>query len=403
MSPRSAPAARGRPTTRGRWPERLPLLVIALVLAGLGPLVVFLWPAQAVGAGAGDDWSYPTARMVSAEFDGCADVPDEVPCGQGLAVLDESGRQVEALLHRDAWYQGIEAGDAVVLFRSTGVDGAPVHASHSPRRGGTMLLFAGATALLVALCVGARGLKALLSLALAAAFVWSFLVGGVAAGGSPLVYASVGAPVVLTLVLFATHGPSLKTTAAWLGTTTGVLVALLLGWWMSDSLRLGSGDGTAQDLQRVLPGLDLPSLASAALLLVLIGVLNDVSAAQASTVFSHAAEARRDEREPLDAAAWDQVVASSLVVGRDHAASAVYTVVFSVLGAGMAGLVLSRALGVGTAALVQSDAVATVVVQVLAGMAGTAVAMRATTSFAVALARGFGSGHEGTRARRHAH
>lgn len=360
------------------------------VLAVLAPVIAVLWPDPPASA-VSDGRTYVQATLSEVSFEGCEAVTDEVPCGRAVAVIDGTEAQVEVLLYRDAWFSETKAGDAVILFASMSPQGDGfVYSYHSPQRGPMMLLFGFAALVVVGLGIGRRGVRALCSLAMAALFIWVFLVGGIAAGGSPLLYTAVSAMFVLTVVLFFTHGLSTTTLAAWLGTVTGVGIAVLLGWWMSSALRLGAGDATAQELSRSLPGLDLPGLALGALVLVLIGVLNDISAAQASTVFSHAASICPDDN--ADVGGWRRVLRSSLAVGRDHASSAVYTVVFSVLGAGLAAFVLASTFGVDIAAFMQSDAVATTVVQVLAGIIGTVVAMPVTTVFAVVLARRYGVG-----------
>lgn len=172
---------------------------------------------------------------------------------------------------------------------------------------------------------------------------------------------------------------------------------MAVGSALSWLLRLGPAGENAEML--TLSGLTVPveSIALAALLIVLIGVLNDISAAQASTVFSHLGAALPDdEGREMPARAeggrrswWRTVRHSSLNVGRDHAASAIYTVSFSVVGAGLFTLILSQTFGLPLGVVLQSDEVATTLTQMIAGIVGIVVTMPATTVIAVTLARWF--------------
>lgn len=112
-------------------------------------------------------------------------------------------------------------------------------------------------------------------------------------------------------------------------------------------------------------------------------LLYGIAAARASTVFTHLDEG-------VD---WRSRWRSSIQVGRDHAASAIYTIIFSVLGAGLAGFIMSATLDVPLGVLLQSDTGATTVVQALAGIVGTVVAMPVTTWCAIFLARRLGTQH----------
>ena len=77
----------------------------------------------------------------------------------------------------------------------------------------------------------------------------------------------------------------------------------------------------------------------------------------------------------------------ALDVGQDHAASAIYTVSFSVVGASLAAFVAAKSYGMPVWALMQSETVAHTIVQLLAGIVGLTVTMPATTLFAIWFAR----------------
>src|SRR5690606_15390967 len=88
--------------------------------------------------------------------------------------------------------------------------------------------------------------------------------------------------------------------------------------------------------------------------------------------------ARADDRSLLRRA---------MTVGQDHAASAIYTVSFSVVGASLAAFVAAKSYGLPAWALLQSEDVARTIVQPLAGRAGLTVPMPAPAPCAIGLAR----------------
>ncbi len=369
-------------------------MLVIIVSAVLLPVVIVLWPGAPVSTlGTSVSQDHQSAVISDVAFDNCDNVSDEVPCGSATGTLDD-GTTVEVMLYRNAYFNDVSDGDTALISEATASDGDRSYTYYSPQRSGTLAVFALGALGLVALAVGFRGLRAFVSLLASAVFIWYFLIGGIAADGSPLLYSSVTVIFVLTAVLFYTHGLSAMTIAAWLGTLIGLCVAMAVGTALSRLLRLGPAGENAEML--TLSGLTVPveAIALAALLILLIGVLNDISAAQASTVFTHlAAGVREGEGDETPSAAtgrrswWRTVRDSSLNVGRDHAASAIYTVSFSVVGAGLYTLILSQTFGLPLGVVLQSDEVATTLTQMIAGIVGIVVTMPATTAVAVTLAR----------------
>ncbi|SMY05301.1 YibE/F family protein [Brevibacterium antiquum] len=231
----------------------------------------------------------------------------------------------------------------------------------------------------VLLVVGGKGIRAIASLLASAVFIWAFLIGGISGGGSPLLYTTVSIVLVLTAVLFFTHGLSTKTLAAWAGTICGAATAMIAGTLLSTWLRLGPADESASALTYTSLDIDLSALSLAALLIALIGILNDIAAAQAATVFSHTTPGTRPS--------WKAIAPTALAVGRDHSASAIYTISFSIVGAGLAAFVLAHAYNQPLSAFLQTDTVATTLTQMLAGIIGIIITMPATTAFALLLSR----------------
>ncbi len=283
------------------------------------------------------------------------------------------------MLFRDAWLSHVDDGDRAIVYASESPDSGTVYTFHSHDRGLKLIASTFIIIALVLLVVRGRGIRAIASLVASAIFIWAFLVGGIAAGGSPLLYTTISIILVLTGVLFFTHGLTTKTLAAWGGTMCGAATAMAAGTLLSTWMRLGPADESASSLTYTNLNIDLSTLSLSALLIALIGILNDIAAAQAATVFSHTTPDTRPQ--------WKVIVPTALSVGRDHSASAIYTISFSVVGAGLAAFVLAHTYNQPLSAFLQTDTVSTTLTQMLAGVIGIIITMPATTVFALLLSR----------------
>lgn len=353
---------------------RLATAVVVVIAVTLIPLVIALWPQQPRTT----DTTYPSAVLSDVSYTDCENVTDEVPCGQATGTLS-TGHHVDVMLFRDAWLSHASNDDRAILYASNSPDSETVYTFHSHDRAIKLAVFTIIVIIVVLLVVGGKGIRAIASLLASALFIWAFLIGGISAGGSPLLYTTVSIVLVLTAVLFFTHGLSTKTLAAWAGTMCGAATAMLAGTLLSAWLRLGPADESASALTYTSLDIDLSALSLAALLIALIGILNDIAAAQAATVFSHTAPGTRPN--------WKSIAPTVLAVGRDHSASAIYTISFSIVGAGLAAFVLAHAYNQPLSAFLQTDTVATTLTQMLAGIIGIIITMPATTGFALVLSR----------------
>lgn len=348
---------------------RLATAVVVVISVALISLTIALWPNPSITT----ETSYPSAVLSEVSYTDFENVTEEVPCGDATGTLS-TGQQVNVMLFRDTWLSHVDNGDRSILYASESGDSETVYTFHSHDRALKLAIFTIITIALVLVVVGGKGIRAIASLLASALFIWAFLIGGIAAGGSPLLYSAISIVLVLTGVLFFTHGLSTKTLAAWGGTMCGAATAMLATW-----LELGPADESASALTYTSLDIDLSSLSLAALLIALVGILNDIAAAQAATVFSHTT--------PGTPPTWRAILPTALAVGRDHSASAIYTISFSVVGAGLAAFVLAHTYNQPLSAFLQTDTVATTLTQMLAGIIGIVVTMPATTAFALLLSR----------------
>ena len=239
----------------------------------------------------------------------------------------------------------------------------------------TIWLWLGAAVLLIVLVGMTRGVLSLLGLGITLAAVMGFLVPALLRGGDPVALAITTGAAILFPVLFLVHGINWKSASALAGTlTTMVLAAGLANLAISTSQLRGLGNEDNLLIQLYLPDVSVTGLLLAGFIIGALGVLNDVTIAQASTVQELYEAAPRSR--PME------VFRSAMRVGRDHIASMVYTLVLAYLGTA---LPLSILLSVSDRPLMQSltsDVVATELLRSIIGAVALVLAVPITTLIA---------------------
>ena len=246
------------------------------------------------------------------------------------------------------------------------------------------------TAIAIAAVAAWRGVRAIAGLVLTLGVVAAFLIPALLRGGPPVALSLVTGAVVLFPVMFLVHGVNWKSAAALGGTLTSLAAAAGLA-----HLAIGGADlrGLADEsnllIQLYLPAVSVTGLMLAGFIVGALGVLNDVTIAQASTV-TELADADPDAG-PLE------LFTSAMRVGRDHIASMVYTLVLAYVGAS---LPMTLLLSVAERPLLQvltSDIVATELLRSAIGALGLTLAVPVTTAIAAVTAQVREQGREQRR------
>lgn len=236
-------------------------------------------------------------------------------------------------------------------------------------------LWLGAAVVLIALVGMARGALSLVGLGITLVVVMLFLVPALLRGGDPVALAITTGSAIAFPVLFLVHGLNWKSASALVGTlTTMVLAAGLADLAITTSHLRGLGDDDNLLIQTYLPGVSVTGLMLAGFIVGALGVLNDVTVAQSSTV--------RELYEAAPKSRPIEVFRSAMRVGRDHIASMVYTLVLAYLGTA---LPLSILLSVSGRPLLQSltsDVVATELLRSTIGAVALVLAVPITTIIA---------------------
>jgi uncharacterized membrane protein len=167
------------------------------------------------------------------------------------------------------------------------------------------------------------------------------------------------------------------TTAAAVGTLGALVVTVVLALVAIDGARItGLPDEDAALARFALGELDLRGLVLAGLIVAALGVLDDVTVAQASTVMAV------HETDPEQT--FGQLVGRGMRVGRDHIASVINTLFLAYAGASLGLLVLFSTSGLPASELINSELVATELVRTMVGSLGLLAAVPLTTVIAAA-------------------
>ncbi|MGI9112735.1 MAG: YibE/F family protein [Gaiellaceae bacterium] len=224
-----------------------------------------------------------------------------------------------------------------------------------------------------------KGLRALTGLAASLAIVILFVLPAILDGASPPGVALVGSLAIMLVTLVITHGFGPKMLAAALGTTTALLLTLGLG---SLSIGLTHLTGLSSDeaifIRASVGEISITGLLLAGMLIGALGVLDDLTVTQASTVLAL--------RRANPALGFRRLFESAIAVGHDHIAATVNTLVLAYAGAALPVLLIFSLGGTSPGDALNSESVAAEVVATLVGSIGLIAAVPLTTALAAVLA-----------------
>jgi uncharacterized membrane protein len=294
------------------------------------------------------------------------------------------GRAAQLTLGTSAADPELSVGDAVRVTRAESAPGAelPPDQEYSLtdfERRVPMLVLALLFGLLVVGLGRLRGALSLLGLGLSLAVVLAFVAPAILAGEPPLLVAVVGSFAVMLLTVPLAHGLGAKGTASILGTALSLILTVALAALFTDLTHLtGLSSEEATLLNANDSGIPLDGLLLAGMVIAALGVLDDVTVSQASTVLAlRGANPSLGARELFDRA---------LHVGRDHVSATVNTLVLAYAGASLPLLLIFSSSELGLVETANLEVIAKEIVATLVGSVGLVAAVPMTTGLAALLA-----------------
>lgn len=324
--------------------------------------------APAPGQVAGDD------AAAQPDAQACLDVRAELAIGKPITFSLDSLRAETTL---------IQEGDRVRLIAhelNLGDETETMYSFYDYPRGGKMLTVAIVFALIVVAVGRWRGALALVGVGASIVLLATFILPAILAGKPALLVAITGAVGIMVIVLYLAHGISHRTTAALFGSIFGILFTAVAGFAVTRWLRF-SGIGSTEDasLSIAVPELEMNDVLTATIVIAGLGILNDITVAQASAVWEmRALNPHLPKR---------RIYLSAMRVGRDHIASSIYTLVFAYAGAMLVILLLLYTYPRDLIDLMTSEQIGQEIIRTLIGAAGLVLSMPVTTGFAVLFAK----------------
>ena len=270
------------------------------------------------------------------------------------------------------------AGDRVRLVRQVDDQGTTSYAFYDFERGWQLVALAVAFAVVIVAVARWRGLLALVGIVVAFAVLVVFLLPALRDGAPAVPVALVASAAILYAVIYLAHGVNLRTSAALLGTLAALLLAAGLSWAAVDLAHLtGLSDEQNGQVSAYLGNVSISGLLLAGFIIGSLGVLNDVTVTQASTVFelAHLGGSRR------------AIFLGAIRVGRDHIASTVYTLVLAYAGTSLPLLLLFSVSNRSLGDVLTSESVAIELARSAVGGIALALSVPLTTAIAAVLAR----------------
>lgn len=330
----------------------------------------------------------PIAGDVVAATSGSCVRPGEVEVGTGapeescltvdvtLSEGEAAGETIRKIIPIQPVTPRFAVGDPVVLaFNGGDPAREDSYVILDFQRGPPLLLLAGLFALAVLALGRWQGARALAALALTFAVLALFILPAILAGENPLLVAIVGSGAIMFATLYFTHGVSVRTSVAVLGTLCSLALIGVLSALFSGFTRLtGLDEQTTTLIASLGQGVDARGLLLAGVVIGAMGVLDDVTITQTSVVW--------ELRAANAGMGWRSLYGAGLRIGRDHVASAVNTLVMAYAGAALPLMLYTSISGAPLNYILGSQDIAQEIVRTLVGSIGIIAAVPVTTLLA---------------------
>ena len=345
------------------------------------------------------------AEVVGVAFEPCR-APGRKDCRRVTVLLKtgkDEGKRVSFSVGDQTSDVPVELGDKVRVYENPLPEGAVIggvrvdrYAFSDFERRSPLLWLTVAFAVLVLITGRLQGLRALLGLAASLVVVIFYIVPAILDGRSPTAVALFGALAIMFVTIPLAHGVGAKTVAACLGTATALLLTLALADLFTDLAHLtGLASEEAIFLRATAGDLSVQGLLLAGMVIGALGVLDDLTVSQSSTVMAL--------RRANPALGFRQLFSGAIAVGHDHIAATVNTLVLAYAGASLPVLLIFSLGGTRFGDAVNTEAVAAQIVATLVGSIGLIAAVPVTTAIAALLASNLSPGWLGDRHAQHAH
>ncbi len=229
---------------------------------------------------------------------------------------------------------------------------------------------------LVLLLNGLQGFKSIIGLGISFVLIIFVLLPLVLKGFNPLLVSVLIGGVILSLVLFLSHGYNKGSIIALIGTTGAIVCAGVLSLIVSSWMKLtGLGDDEAVSALMVTGGIvNFSELLLAGIIIGMLGVLDDIAITQVAVV--------SEIKKANPALSLFELFTRALRVGKEHVSALVNTLVLAYTGASFPLLILLYTSGIRIDMLLSQEIVVAEIVRTIVGSIGLIIAVPLTTYLA---------------------
>lgn len=283
-------------------------------------IVIFLVSFESVFAHQLTGGPYQKAKVTDITAQTTGPAPDSEILTQQLEILLPDGSTTSNVYNG---YVPVKPGQTVYVGEGLSLPDDPVgyYVQEVDRMASALAVFV-LFLFFYVLMTGLKGLRSLLGLAMAIVIVAFVLIPALIAGYDPLPISLLISSAVLACAIFVTHGFSVIALASFAGSMLAIGCTVVFGHvavWLTD-LSSSVGHEANALAAAYAGGIDLQGLFLAAMIIGILGVLDDVAVMQAAMVREFMHEKKYTARE---------VFTKAMIVGREHAAALVNTLVLA--------------------------------------------------------------------------
>lgn len=294
-------------------------------------------------------------------------------------------------------YIELDEGDAFYFNYNVYIDGTEAHTIINIDRKNSLLLLSIIFIIAVILFGGWQGARSLLALVGSFFAIFYILIPGLLHGWNPIFASFMVAAGILFAAIFFTHGFNRESLVAYGGTMLAVFITTLFAIFAVSSTSLS---GFASDESTYLNfntrgTLDFVSLLLGAIIIGILGVLDDIAVTQAAVVtelFDSNPQITRTE-----------VFTRALRIGREHVGALVNTLVLAYTGASLPLLIYFYISPTSFSGAINSELFATEIVRTIVGSIGLILTVPIVTLLAVLYLKNYTPSHIHTHSHGHHH
>jgi uncharacterized membrane protein len=273
-----------------------------------------------------------------------------------------------------------QPGDRVIVDRTATLDGTDLLLITDFVRTGPLLwltlLFVAATLALS----GWQGARSLVGMAASVLVIVGFIVPQILAGRNPLLVAILGSTAMMGISLYLVYGWRPKTHVAVAGLLLSLVVTGFLAIWFVDWAHLsGFGAEEAGFLEVAGVQVDAQGLLLAGILIGTLGALDDIAVGQASAIF--------ELSKASPGLSWQALLRHGMVIGRDHIAAMVNTLLLAYAGAALPLLLMFSVFAEPLGTTINRAIISEEIVRTLVGSLGLLAGVPLTSLLAALVAR----------------